>query len=593
MLFVSRPLGLAFGLLVTLTLNARGAGPADGLFRLVPPDAAAVLAIEDLRGRAREFLESPVAQRFERLPAFQAWVASGRLAHLHQAMRKVEHALGEQVDTIRDELLGDAVVLALRVPHNGRPEDASGMILVHVSNRALLDRLIHGINDAQRRSGELTRLAESTRAGASYWSREFRPASRKPTEYFTVLDDNTFAWSNAEDLIQGVIDRRAGQVRSLADIAVFQQVRRRLPEHAVASLFVAPRFLAQVLAAMARPQKPANDRAAAVIGRYLTALDCVGAALQWRDGIVVDTEEVFDPAKLDPWVRHWAARSGEIGPGLRRAPASALAMASVHVDWNAVFDVIRTLAPERQQPRIENLIVALDGILLGRDIQAEILPHLGPGMLAYLEAGDGEREDDTNPRAAAPALAKVIAVGLGNASGLAAAVENALRTYLAFYALDTQHNRGQLQLETRETGGRKVTTLHPTTPLAFAVDADRLVLGSSAAVVSRAITFAANPTEGELDRLRVARFPLASSFACVDLVRLQEFVLNHRARLVARLAPGQGPGRRVEEAEHDLDDATALISLFRHAYLTSAFEPDASAAHRSLGLIPREAEAVP
>ena len=74
-------------------------------------------------------------------------------------------------------------------------------------------------------------------------------------------------------------------------------------------------------------------------------MDCLGAAVQWRDGIVVDIEEIFDPAKLDPWIRHWAARSGEIGPGLRRAPANALAMASVHVDYSAVFDVLRALAP--------------------------------------------------------------------------------------------------------------------------------------------------------------------------------------------------------------------------------------------------------
>ncbi len=590
-MFWSRPLGLAFGLALGLALNARGAGPADGLFRLAPPDAAAVLAVEDLRGRAREFLESPVAQRFERLPAFQAWIASGRLAQLHEALRKVERALGEKVETIRDELLGDAVVLALRVPPNGRPEDASGLLLVRVPNRALLDRLIHGINDAQRRSGELDRLAESTREGVRYWSREFRPASRKPTDYFTVLDDNTFAWSNGEDLIQGVIDRRTRPTRSLADIPKFQQVRRRLPEHAVASLFVAPRFLAQVLAAMARPQKPANDRAAALIGRYLTALECLGATLQWRDGIVVDTEEIFDPAKLDPWLRRWVARSGEIGPGLRRAPANALAMASLHVDWNAVFDVVRALAPERQQPRLENLIVALDGILLGRDLQAEILPHLGPGMLASLEAGDGEAEQDANQRETGTVLAKVIALGLGSAGGQAAPLENALRTYLAFYALDSQHSRGQLRLDTRETGGRKVTTLVPRSPLAFAIDGDRLVLGSSAAAVSRAITFAANPTEGELDRLRAARFPHAGSFACVDLVRLEEFVVSHRQRLVARLA--SGPGRNVEDAERDLDEATALISLFRQAYITSAIEADASAAHRSLGLIPREAEAVP
>jgi hypothetical protein len=587
MRLVARSLGLALGLVLVLALSSRAAGPADGLFRLVPPDTAAVLAVEDLRERAREFLASPVAQGFERLPAFQAWITSGRLATLHGALKKIERALDEKMATIRDELLGEAVVLALRVPADGRPEDASGVLLVRVANRALLERLIRGINEAQRRSGELTRLTEATRSGVRYWSRQFRPASGKATEYYTVLSDNTLAWSNAEDLVQGAIDRKAAPGRSLADLPGFQQVRHRLPEPAVATLFVAPRFIARILATLAGPQRPAEDRAAALIGRYLGALECFGAALQWNDGIVLNTEEILDPARLDPWVRRWAARSGEIGPGLRRAPPGALAMASVHIDWSAVLEIVRALVPERQQPRLENVLVTMSGILLGHDFQAEVLPQLGPGMLAYLEPASGDGEGDPSARPQEPVPARVLAVGLGNSKELTAALENALRTYLAFYALDGQHDRGQLQLESRTIGGRKVTALGPRTPLAFAIDGDRLVLGSSAAAVSRAITFAANPTEGDLDRLRAARFPQAGSFACVDLVRLQEFVLGHRAPLVSRLAARKG--RNVEDAERDLDEATALVSLFRQAYLTSAIEADASAVHRSLGLIPREA----
>ena len=576
---------LAFAWVLTITLNARGVGPADGLFRLVPPDATATLAVEDLRDRTREFLASPVAQGFQQLPAFRAWIDAGRFARFAAARQKIEHALGENVATIRDELLGDAVVLALRVPPSGRPDEASGLLLVRVANRPLLDRLMHGINEAQLRSGHVARLTVLTRSGVSYWSREYRPDSRKPPDFFTVLDDNTLAWSNAEDLIQGVIDRTAGQARSLVDLPMFQQVRRRLPEHAVASLFVAPRFLAQVLAAAAGPQSPAANRAAALIGRYLGAMQYLGAAVQWRDGLVVDTEEILDPDKLDPWVRRWAARTGEIGPGLRRAPASALAMASVHLDFTALLELLRAIVPDRQARRLENLVVALDGILLGHDLQAEILPQMGPGVLAYLDAPDGA--------AAAPGvkLSKVIVTGLGDAGGSTAAVENALRTYLAFFALDPHHGNGLLELESLDFGSHKVTSLRPTTPLAFAIESDRLFLGSSAAAVARAITQTANPTDGALEHLRAARFPHAGSFACVDLIQLHQFVLTRRAPLVARLAAGQP--RKVVDAERDLDEALALMVLLRQAYLTSAIEPDATSVHRSLGLIPRVAASVP
>src|SRR5206468_4051854 len=82
---VARPAGLACGFVLAIALTARGAGPAETLFQLVPPDAAATLAIEDLRGHAREWFESPVAEGFRRLPAFRAWRASDHFQRFEQA----------------------------------------------------------------------------------------------------------------------------------------------------------------------------------------------------------------------------------------------------------------------------------------------------------------------------------------------------------------------------------------------------------------------------------------------------------------------------------------------------------------------------
>src|SRR5262249_5384537 len=126
--------GLVFGWLMVLGLSARGSGPADGLFRLVPPDVAATLAIEDLRGHAREFLYSPTAKRLQRQPEFQAWLAPPPFARFQHASHKIEAVLGETVSTLRDELLGDAVVLTLRAAPGGRPEEARGLLLVRVGN---------------------------------------------------------------------------------------------------------------------------------------------------------------------------------------------------------------------------------------------------------------------------------------------------------------------------------------------------------------------------------------------------------------------------------------------------------------------------
>ena len=129
--------GLVGVLFVGLAGSARGAGPADELFRLVPPDAGVTLAVEDLSGHAREFLASPLAERLGRLPAVRDWLASDRSRRLRNARREVEAALGVDLATIRDGLLGDAVVLTLHVPPGGRPDEARGLLLVRVRDRPL------------------------------------------------------------------------------------------------------------------------------------------------------------------------------------------------------------------------------------------------------------------------------------------------------------------------------------------------------------------------------------------------------------------------------------------------------------------------
>jgi hypothetical protein len=112
-----RPLAcLALGITLAIAATARGAGPAEMLFRLVPPDAGLALAIEDLRGHARQFSNSPLSDGLRQLPAVRAWFASDRFQRFQRARREIEKALGENVAKIRDDLLGDAVVLTLRVP---------------------------------------------------------------------------------------------------------------------------------------------------------------------------------------------------------------------------------------------------------------------------------------------------------------------------------------------------------------------------------------------------------------------------------------------------------------------------------------------
>src|SRR5262249_53957548 len=138
----------------------------------------------------------------------------------------------------------------------------------------------------------------------------------------------------------------------------------------------------------------------------------------------------------------------------------------------------------------DNLLVALDGLLLGLDARAEVVPHVGPGVSFYLERPEPGAFDRDRPP---PRLPGVLAIEIARGTAgekAAAALDNALRTLLALSALGKgpghPERGGQTRVETRAIDGVNVTSLGGPRPFAYAVREGRLVLGSSAEAVARA-----------------------------------------------------------------------------------------------------------
>jgi hypothetical protein len=350
-----------------------------------------------------------------------------------------------------------------------------------------------------------------------------------------------------------------------------------LPAGAVASVFVDPRFLERTAAASPRPNDPGQERVFALLGRYLAAVRFAGIAVERRDGIVVHTEEVVDPAKLDPALARWSTRTATPDPALARMPATALAFAVANLDLGVVHDAVGALVAERDRTKWENLHVALKGILLGLDARSQVARRVGPRLAVYVERPEKGRQG----------LPGVITAEVGHdADGakVAEALGNAFRTLLAVHALDDKHGGGTLRLQTRKVGAAEVTALAPQTPLAFASAEGRFLLGSSAEAVARGLAAQADPKAGRrLERVRSAYFPGVESFACADLVAVHDFVDPVRPAVARRMAARQH--RPEVETARDLDQALALIHLFDAAFLTSAIEPGFEGVHRSLGLV--------
>ena len=554
---------------------AEAAGPADDLLKLVPIDSGLTLAVEDLRGQSREILGSPLFEGLRRLPTVNAWLASDRFRSVERAARDIQRALGVSLATLRDEILGDAFLLTLQQAPSGRPDESQGLLLVKPRDRPLIERLLKALNDAQLRDGELAGVEARSKGTVRYSVRLFKAAGRPP-EYYVLLEGGELAWSNSEAMILGVIDRRASGGPGLGDDPSFRKVRRGLPDRALASLFVNPRLLEH---AMADAPRPADDRAAAMLARYVAAVGQAGLALQWRDGLTLHSHETLATEKLDPWLKHWLGRPPSPVVLPSQVSSATVALLSANLDYQAVRDALWELVPEGDRPSLENLRLGLQGILLGQDPLTEVLPRLGPGTLLALEI-----EPD---RVARPRFPLVGVVGWSDQPGVegpSAAIDNAMRTFLAVYALDPKRRAAHLRVESRSIGDARVTLLTNglRTLEAYRVDRNRLVVGNSSEAVAR---FGTGPPSPIFSGLRAKFFPEAETFAIIDLARLIEEVRSLRGPFAFALAARSK--RPVAATDRDLGDLIAVAELFQAATFTSAASKDASEIHRTIRLIAR------
>jgi len=560
---------------LTSARPALAEGPADSLLKLVSSDSVATLVVENLRDRSREVVGSPLYEGLLRLPAIRSCLASGPGRKAEQASRDVRQLLGVPPGTIRDELLGDAFVLALQAGPSDRPDQSRGLLLTQPRDRALMARLIQAFNDAQTAGGELAGIESRSRGSVKYSARLFKAPGRLP-EFYVLLDQGPFAWSNSEALLQGVIDRQVSGQAGLADDPDFRKVRGGLPDRALASLFLSTRWFEQ---AIGGEKKPGGERVAAMLGRYLAAVGRLGLAIEWRDGISLHSTETLDPRKLDPWLKTWLTRPSSPPSLPSRISPATVALISASVDYRAILSALGDLIPPNDRPDLDNLKVVLQGLFLGRDPLVDVLPRMAPELTLAIEI-----EPDRSIGRHFPMIAAVRWSNQPGASDLSGPIDNAMKTLLGFYSLSANRSKDRLRVESRSIGEARLNLLTDgsKTLAAYRVDRDRMIVGNSPEAVAR---FATGSPPSTIADLKARDFADAETFAIVDLVRLTQEIRAFRGPIAQGLADRSR--RPVASVDQDLGALIDLGGLFKAATFRSAALKEATEIHRSIGLIAR------
>jgi hypothetical protein len=583
--------------------------PSDALLKLVPADAGVILTIDHLREQTRAIVGSLLSQDVQRLPAFKAWLDSDTVRDFLRSREQIEGFFQADFNEIRDEVFGDAVVLALRLPADkaADPDEARGVLILKARDPKLLERLVELVNSTQKENGEIAMLSEHKRGETVYQTREYPPGDAHLPESFVIFADGTFAFSNAESLIHEVIDRKSAPLAtgSVADLASFRAMAARLSSQAVARLFFEPRLARRLLGDLPAPASADDRTMMATAQRYVGGLDYAAAALVVGDReIKLQAVQAFEPDKFRELAGSWIAGATADRPGSRlfAVPASAAVLASLNVDLPSLYRLLLGFIPEADQPKIAKLEILADGLALGLNVRRRVLPALGPRIVAYLEPPDfSNAKADALPRGFP--FPVVVAAEIDEEAGrdartdgsatVADALDNALNTMLAAISLDEKRVPASAHIDVHDVNGVGVKSLSAPFPFAYAVDRPgrRVVLGTSADAVNRYLAAGADPEAGTRFRaIQKAAFPACESYVCLDLAAIHGLALQHRDRLIDAAARKQK--RPASDVGRDLDQVIGLVQLFDAAFLAARVDVKNATLEHTVGLLPRPATAL-
>ncbi|HEY1380460.1 MAG TPA: hypothetical protein VGF55_26905 [Gemmataceae bacterium] len=502
---------------------------------MAPADAGFCVVVQGLRDQVARLEKSPFAARLAASPYGKAVRESPevrKLAHIDEQLRTHLNVSWAQ---LRDDILGDAVVLAYTPGPPDHPEAEQGLLLVHARRPDLLAGLLDRLNDQQQKAGELTAVDRREHRGQGYVVRRKKAGG---TEVY-FLRGPVLAFTDSEAALRAAIDRDQNARPADADPpTVSARLRALGVDRDFVVWWVNPRAFDAALAAKVASVKGVEAAILGAFERYWKALD--GAAVSvalGRDPTVNLAVQARTDALPAP-ARRLLAEAARPSAVWASFPDNALFAAAGRVPWDAAAEAGSEFLTADARRDVQDAVERTVGAILGRDVLPQLLRHLGPDWGVCVmppESGDrGWLPSLTAVLRLRPGEGKVpveqrVLDGLDFVARLAVLGYNGQRTEPLRLRVESQDGVDVRVIE----GGRLPPGLQP----AFAWKGGYLVLASTPEAVrrfvppTRAADAAPEPAEVPLVRLtlqgwagylRAYRGPVAAHLAEADKIPVAE-----------------------------------------------------------------------
>ena len=311
-------------------------------------------------------------------------LASPEIAKLRDIDPSLQKNLQISLADLRDDILGNALVLAYSPGPADKPDRERGLLLLEARNAKQLAKLLERVIALQKESGEVKEVHERPQGRHKYLA---AVGARTTTYYF--LSGAILAVTSDEPILLESIAR-------LDNPAAQSAFKGRFPsldsKGRVLSLWLNPKPYRALLEKQASLVKGAQLAAFNTFIQYWKALDCVGVFVTHRDDCEVTVAIECRPNDLPRGAANMLLKPPAPASDLAaRWPLGAFLTFTRSIDLPGVVAGVSEFMDSPTRQSLQASVEQKAAAMLGQDVVGEALPILGPEWgccLAFPPSGD-------------------------------------------------------------------------------------------------------------------------------------------------------------------------------------------------------------
>ncbi len=542
--------------LLTTTLVAPGAlqaAPVDEVLQLVPADAGFCLVIRDLREHGHRLAESPFAKQFQDSLLGKSLQHAPEFRRLAELEKQLQTHLQTSLAEVRDEVLGDAIVVAYWPANEKQPERM--LFLTKARKPDLLERISGRLLQFQKNASEV----ESVK----YKDQSYHRIKEKIGKVsYQFVHAGLLALTEDEAMLRQVIDAQTAPAK---DHHIAKQLRDLGVADAFATFWLNPRAFDGLLKAQAQVAAEPEASFLRNLLKYWEQTRAVALALRVDQELELRLVLQVNTAGLPDAAQRFLRTAGEPSRMWSKFPERTILAVAGRFDFTALLDMLSEFAPQEERKKSVADLERACSSLLGLDLRREVLPNLGPDWGFYVTA----------PPAGQAVWFPHIVVAVETRpkpeqKPLGPALFEALRTLAGIYTLGQADQTNPTTLKTEMLDKVQVVSLvnEKLFPAglqpAFAFKSSCLVFASSPGAIRTFDSSPLQPVPNKQGRLLLARLSLKEA---VLYLKQKEW----RKGLVVTLA--RNHQSTTGEIDAHLDGLISILELFDQVDLLHQSKP--------------------